>query len=362
MRKAVVGGILFALMGPAACLLILGALLNPAAQASCLPSTSGAFATVGNTSSTVPETSRVVVPLPSGSWVKTSGFGRRVHPITGETKLHTGLDLAAPMGTHILAAADGRVVSAGPATGYGNLILIEHTVGGRTIATGYAHMYGDGIHVRVGQNVRAGDYIADVGTAGYSTGPHLHFEVRPGGAHGAPVDPEPWLSSNGAVGIGAGDGAADAGCANEGGPASPYNGDSPGNMVDDPTTDGRITERTAHILAQIRANFPNSHWACWAPRPGQPSEHSLGRACDGTFGNSIGTAASGHALDYGWQVTKWLKANAKTLGVEYLIWQGKIWSVARQAEGWRQYDGGGMHDPNSVTGGHFDHLHWTARQ
>ena len=55
----------------------------------------------------------------------------------------------------------------------------------------------------------------------------------------------------------------------------------------------------------------------------------------------------------------WLKANAKTLGVEYLIWQGRIWSVARSAEGWRAYGGGGMHDPTAVTGGHYDHLHFT---
>ena len=99
---------------------------------------------------------------------------------------------------------------------------------------------------------------------------------------------------------------------------------------------------------------------CWSERPGTKSEHPLGRACDGTFGNSIGTAATGPALALGWKVTNWLKANAETVGVEYLIWQGRIWSVARASEGWRAYDGGGMHDPNSVTGGHFDHLHFTA--
>jgi hypothetical protein len=55
-----------------------------------------------------------------------------------------------------------------------------------------------------------------------------------------------------------------------------------------------------------------------------------------------------------------LKDNAETLGVEYLIWQGRIWSAARAFEGWRPYGGGGMHDPSSVTGGHYDHLHFTA--
>ena len=99
---------------------------------------------------------------------------------------------------------------------------------------------------------------------------------------------------------------------------------------------------------------------CWSERPGTKSEHPLGRACDGTFGNSIGTAATGPALALGWKVTNWLKANAETVGVEYLIWQGRIWSVARASEGWRAYDGGGMHDPNGVTGGHYDHLQFTV--
>src|SRR5680860_1038503 len=222
MRKVAISGILAVILGPAACMLALGALLNPAAQASCLPSTSGSLTNVANTGS-VPQTARVVFPLPAGTWVKTSGFGIRVHPITGEQKLHTGVDLAAPSGTHILAAADGRVVFAGPATGYGNLILILHTVGGRTVATGYAHMYADGIHVRVGQSVTAGQYIADVGVAGYSTGPHLHFEVRPGGSDGAPIDPEPWLASQGVVDGAADSDAASAGWATAGGgPAAPY--------------------------------------------------------------------------------------------------------------------------------------------
>ncbi|GEP40106.1 hypothetical protein NPS01_37690 [Nocardioides psychrotolerans] len=309
----------------------------------------------------VPETSRVVFPLPAGTWVRTSGFGIRVHPITGVRKLHTGGDFAAPSGTPILAAADGRVAFAGPATGYGNLILIEHTVNEHRLATGYAHMTSASIRIGVNDPVTAGQHIADVGATGYSSGPHLHFEVRPGGANAAPVDPEPWLAAIGAVELDAA-GADDGGGCGPEGEAAPYDGSDPSQLVDDPTTDGQITARTAHVLAQVRAQFPTSAWSCWSPRPGQDSEHSLGRACDGTFGNSIGHAATGPALDLGWRVTNWMKANAETLGVEYLIWQGRIWSVARSSEGWRAYDGGGMHDPTSVTGGHYDHLHFTARE
>lgn len=356
MAKLVGIALVSLLFAPATLLLGMGALLNPAAQASCLPSTSAGAAV----EATVSETARVVFPLPAGTWVRTSGFGMRVHPVTGEYRLHTGVDFAAPSGEHILAVADGRVAFAGPASGYGHVIVIEHTVGGQRVATGYAHMYADGIHVKAGDTVTAGQYIADVGMDGYATGPHLHFEVRPGGADAAPVDPEPWLASNGAADVEDGAARSDAGCGNTGGPASSYAGDDPNHLVADPTTDGQITERTARVLAQVQKNFPDSSWACWSPRTGQQSEHPLGRACDGTFGNSIGTATTGPALGFGWKVCNWLKANAETLGVEYLIWQGHIWSVARNAEGWRPYEGGGMHDPNSVTGGHYDHVHFTV--
>ena len=349
-------GLVTLLFAPASVLLGLGALLSPAAQAQCLPTTSA----VSTVEATPPGTARVVLPLPAETWVRTSSFGMRAHPVTGVYKLHTGVDYAAASGTHILAAADGRVAFAGPAPGYGHLILIEHTIGEQRVATGYAHMHGMGVHVSAGDTVTAGQYIADVGTDGYSTGPHLHFEVRLGGVNAAPVDPEPWLASNGAVNVDGDSRQADTECGETGGLASPYTGDNDSNMVDDPTSEGQITERTAHVLAQVRDTSPSSSWSCWSERPGTNSEHPLGRACDGTFGNSIGTPASGAALDLGWKVTNWLKANATKLGVEYLIWQGRIWSVARNAEGWRAYGGGGMHDPNAVTGGHYDHLHFTV--
>ncbi|WP_269305742.1 M23 family metallopeptidase [Aeromicrobium sp. HA] len=314
----------------------------------------------GPADGTEPESSRVVFPLPRGSWTRTSGFGMRRHPITGVHKLHTGADYAAPAGTAILAAADGRVAFAGTAAGYGNLILIEHTVTGQLVATGYAHMYADGIHVRVGDHVTAGKRIADVGVAGYSTGAHLHFEVRPGGADAAPSDPDPWLAAGGASELETNPTETGARCATPADDAASFAGANPGQLVADPTTSGRITARAAHVLSQIGQRFPTSSWACW--RPGNPdnNDHAAGRACDGTFGNAIGTRATGAALDDGWTVTNWLKANAGRLGVEYLIWQGRIWSVRRAAEGWRSYDGGGMFDPRSVTGGHYDHLHVTV--
>ena len=143
--------------------------------------------------------SRVVFPLPEGTWVLTSPFGMRVHPITGERKMHTGTDFAAPDGTPILAAADGTVTVAEFSGGYGGLIVIEHTIDGRMVATAYAHMWQPGIHVKVGDQVQAGQHIGDVGSSGYSTGPHLHFEVRPGGTDATAIDPAPWLNDHDAA-------------------------------------------------------------------------------------------------------------------------------------------------------------------
>lgn len=313
-----------------------------------------------------PESSRVVFPLPDGTWVMSSPFGMRLHPITGEHKLHTGSDFSAADGTPIVAAADGIVTVAGPATGYGNLIVIEHTIGGQSVATGYAHMWDHGIHVAVGDRVTAGQHIGDVGSSGYSTGAHLHFEVRPGGTNSPPIDPVPWLNSHGAANLPT---PATAGTSGEdcnptvtvpGLIPTPIDGD-PNRMVDDPTSNGQITARLLNLYTQTLTAFPDTSWACYSPRPGTRSEHPLGRACDITFGNAIGQHPTPAQREAGWAVTNWMKNNADVLGVEYLIWQGKIWSVARNGEGWRNYDGGGMHNPGSVTGGHYDHLHVTVK-
>ncbi len=153
----------------------------------------------------VAESSRIVFPLPEGTWVMTSPYGMREHPITGEHTLHTGTDFAGPDGTPILAAADGIVTVAEYTGGYGGLVVIEHTVDGQTVATAYAHSWENGIHVTVGDRVTAGQHIADVGSSGYSTGPHLHFEVRIGGTNGEYSDSAVWLTEHGAANLPAGE-------------------------------------------------------------------------------------------------------------------------------------------------------------
>lgn len=102
---------------------------------------------------------------------------------------HNGIDLAAPMFTPIYAAAAGTVEEAGAESGFGNVVRIRHNASTETL---YGHM--ERILVREGQRVRAGQLIALVGNRGFSTGPHLHFEVH---LLGTPIDPVPWLERRG---------------------------------------------------------------------------------------------------------------------------------------------------------------------
>lgn len=112
-----------------------------------------------------------------------SRFGMRRHPVLKFTRLHAGVDFAAPPGTPILAAGAGRVAEAGRNGGYGNWVKIVHDGG---LATGYAHMSRIAPGVRRSARVRQGQVIGFVGSTGVSTGPHLHFELH---RHGRPVDP-----------------------------------------------------------------------------------------------------------------------------------------------------------------------------
>lgn len=115
----------------------------------------------------------------------TSDFGWRVHPVLGTRRLHTGIDIGVGSGTPIHAADAGAVISAGWMGAYGNAVVIDH---GGGLSTLYGHM--SSIGVRAGQTVSAGQVIGKVGSTGWSTGPHLHFEVR---RNGDPVNPMGYL-------------------------------------------------------------------------------------------------------------------------------------------------------------------------
>jgi murein DD-endopeptidase MepM/ murein hydrolase activator NlpD len=126
------------------------------------------------------------LPLPAGSYFISTCFCMR----WGE--FHTGDDLAAPYGTPIYAIGAGSVVAAGPAQGFGNWVIINHGNGTYSV---YGHMRI--LAVSPGQTVKVGQTIAYVGSEGFSTGPHLHLEIRLGGTFGTPVDPQVWLARRG---------------------------------------------------------------------------------------------------------------------------------------------------------------------
>ncbi|MFO7777300.1 MAG: M23 family metallopeptidase [Nitriliruptoraceae bacterium] len=131
---------------------------------------------------------RLQLPV-TGAHRVSSRFGMRRHPIHGDVRMHTGLDLAAPIGTPVSTAAAGRVVAAGSRGGYGLTVDVDH---GDGLLTRYAHL--DRIDVARGDRLTAGQRLGTVGMTGTVTGPHLHLEVR---EHGQAVDPADWLRGAG---------------------------------------------------------------------------------------------------------------------------------------------------------------------
>jgi len=119
--------------------------------------------------------------LPMFNTKITSGFGQRIHPIFGMLKFHEGIDLKQQYGAPVRAACDGKVIFSGWAEGYGKLVILKHY-------NGYTSYYGhlSKTRVKTGTYVVKGQIIGNVGNTGWTTGPHLHFEVR---KNGIPIDP-----------------------------------------------------------------------------------------------------------------------------------------------------------------------------
>ena len=152
---------------------------NRAARATSGPSTNRIIVDVSNLNG------RMAWPVPSSSRV-TSPYGMRRSPISGRNEFHSGIDIGAPNGTNFIAADGGVVTFSGWMNGFGNTIIIDH---GDGISTLYAHNSRN--TVRVGESVVAGQVIGNIGSTGWSTGPHSHFEVRFNGQH---VDPMSFLN------------------------------------------------------------------------------------------------------------------------------------------------------------------------
>lgn len=129
--------------------------------------------------------SQFIWPVPSCTLL-TSPYGYRIHPILDYERLHAGLDIGAKFGEEIIAADGGTVLIAEYSDSYGNFVLIDH---GDRYSTAYGHM--SEITVEAGQEVKQGELIGYIGSTGWSTGPHLHFEIR---LDGERIDPEEFFS------------------------------------------------------------------------------------------------------------------------------------------------------------------------
>jgi hypothetical protein len=117
---------------------------------------------------------------PTRGWF-TSGFGYRISPFTGLRQMHEGIDISNRIGTPIIAPADGLVTNIGREWGFGKILVMSHGFG---FTTRYGHL--NRIEVKIGQKVKRGQKIAEIGNTGRSTGPHLHYEVK---LNGVPVNP-----------------------------------------------------------------------------------------------------------------------------------------------------------------------------
>ncbi|MGI6025691.1 MAG: murein hydrolase activator EnvC family protein [Candidatus Scatomorpha sp.] len=131
-------------------------------------------------------TGTYIWPCPSSTYV-TSAFGMREHPLFGDERPHSGIDIAGSAGSEVLAADSGTVAVATYSSSYGNYVTIYHSNGDYTL---YAHM--SSLAVSAGQSVTQGDVIGYVGSTGWATGPHLHFEIR---VNGSTVDPLSYFSN-----------------------------------------------------------------------------------------------------------------------------------------------------------------------
>ena len=121
---------------------------------------------------------------PAQGWA-TSGFGYRISPFTNQKEFHEGLDISARIGTEVIAPADGVVFEIGKTYGFGNLLIISHGYGIKTI---YGHL--SKTLVKKGQSIKRGDKIALIGNTGRTTGPHLHYEIQ---LNGVPVNPQNYI-------------------------------------------------------------------------------------------------------------------------------------------------------------------------
>ncbi|MFD5179430.1 peptidoglycan DD-metalloendopeptidase family protein [Nocardia sp. NPDC058379] len=283
------------------------------------------------------------MPLAAGTYTLTSGFG----PRWGEQ--HQGQDFAAEPKTPIYAVADGVVVRAGEATGFGFWVVIDHNIAGQVVSSVYGHMFPADVLVDEGDTVGIGQPIAAVGYNGQTvpTGPegaHLHLEIWTGGGKfgGTAVDPMAWLQ------------ASDTSPSTTATPST-----TPGRAVAESTgeelpalpasigTEVGLQVDTIRVARSIAVEFPQIQ-TMYGQREDPLPDHPSGRAVDIMIPNP--TSGDGKAL--GDRIADYLMTNAAPLRVDYIIWR----QTYRSASG----ESNLMEDRGGDTANHMDHVHVTT--
>ena len=280
----------------------------------------------------------------------TSGFG----PRWGTN--HNGVDIAAGAGTPIFSFADGVVVQAGPANGFGSWIVIDHDGYGEFFSTVYGHVFEKDILVSVGDTVKAGQHIANEGYNGQveppgPQGSHLHFEVWPGGRFGggSPVDPVPWLDK--AVAPGSSENTQQGEKDTNATPRRSVRDAPSGELTAVPEVfnEAHMQVDSVRVGRAVAHKFPEvTTIGGWRPSDSFP-DHPSGRAVDIMIDNW--DTAEGKQL--GDEVLEYLYGNREYFQIEYFIWRQKY----IPAEG----EGNMMEDRGSPTQNHFDHVHVTTK-
>lgn len=269
---------------------------------------------------------------------------------------HRGIDLAAEDGTPMYAMAGGVVAEAGPASGFGNWIVIDHTIDGKSYSTVYGHMWDDGVSVSAGDTVTAGQHIGAVGSNGQSTGAHLHLEVWEGGrlSGGTETDPKQWLDR--AVEPGSGSGASDETSkepskkpskdAPRPTPSPPSGGEMPDS--DKILSKEHLQVDSVRIARAVAQRFPDVQTiGGWRAEDEFP-DHPSGRAVDIMIPNYD----SDEGRELGNRIKNYLVEHREVFNVEYMIWR----QMYIPAEGAPNQ----MEDRGDPTQNHFDHVHVTT--
>jgi len=264
--------------------------------------------------------------IPFGqTYAVTSEYGWRKHPVTGQWKLHTGIDLAATAKPgRVLAAGPGTITTAGVMGGYGNAVVVDH---GGGVSTLYGHLAGIDPAATVGAAVTGGTLLGIEGATGTATGIHLHFEVR---LEEASTNPREWMRQTHGLEF-------------DGTGTSSAGGAGPGQLQHYDI--GPVLPATQYLADYLGTMFAITTIYGWRPVDPFP-DHPSGWAADFMVYQD---KATGDAL------AAYAQSHAEQLQIKYIIWYQRIWSLERADEGWRP-----MEDRGGDTANHKDHVHITV--